>query len=86
MEINNLIKKLKKKISDKIQCEKIEIEDKTFLHKKHKNFNPKKFHLKIKIKSVELKSMGKIEANRYVFYNLEKELKNDIHSIQLFID
>ena len=86
MEINILIKKVEKKICDKIKCEKIIIEDKTFLHKKHKNFNPKKFHLKIKIKSVELKSMEKIQANRYVFYILEKELKNDIHSIQLFID
>ena len=86
MEINNLIEKIKKKICDKIQCEKIYIEDKTFLHKKHKNFDPKKFHLKIKIKSVELKSMEKIEANRYVFTILRKELKNEIHSIQLFID
>ena len=86
MEINNLIEKLKKKICDKIQCENIDIEDKTFLHKKHKNFDPKKFHLKIKIKSVELKSMEKIKANRYVFNILGKELKNEIHSIQLFID
>ena len=38
MEINILIKKVKKKICDKIKCEKIIIEDKTFLHKKHKNF------------------------------------------------
>ena len=86
MEINILIKKVEKKICEKIKCEQIIIEDKTFLHKKHKNFDPKKFHLKIKIKSVELKSMEKIQANRYVFYILEKELKNDIHSIQLFID
>tara|TARA_B100001027_G_scaffold33121_1_gene20110 strand:+ start:45 stop:305 length:261 start_codon:yes stop_codon:yes gene_type:complete len=86
MKINNLIEKIKKKIFGKIQCEKIYIEDKTFLHKKHKNFDPKKFHLKIKIKSVELKSMEKIKANRYVFTILGKELKNEIHSIQLFID
>ena len=56
MEINILIKKVEKKICDKIKCEKIIIEDKTFLHKKHKNFDPKKFHLKIEIESVELKS------------------------------
>ena len=52
MEINILIEKVKKKICDKIKCEKIIIEDKTFLHKKHKNFNSKKFHLKIKIESI----------------------------------
>ena len=86
MEINILIKKVKKKICNKIKCEKIIIEDKTFLHKKHKNFDPKKFHLKIKIKSIELKSKKKIESNRYIFSIINKELKEYIHSIQLFIN
>mgnify|MGYP006213601451 CR=1 FL=1 len=62
MEINILIKKVEKKICDKIKCEKIIIEDKTFLHKKHKNFDSKKFHLKIKIESIERKSKKKIEV------------------------
>ncbi len=86
MEINILIKKLEKKICDKIKCEKILIEDKTFLHKKHKNFDSKKFHLKIKIESIELKSKKKIESNRYIFSIINKELKEYIHSIQLFIN
>ena len=86
MEINILIKKVKKKICDKIKCEKIIIEDKTFLHKKHKTFDSKKFHLKIKIESIELKSKKKIESNRYIFSIINKELKEYIHSIQLFIN
>ena len=86
MEINILIKKVKKKICDKIKCEKIIVEDKTFLHKKHKNFDSKKFHLKIKIESKELKSKKKIESNRYIFSIINKELKEYIHSIQLFIN
>ena len=86
MEINILIKKVKKKICDKIKCEKIKIEDKTFLHKKHKNFDSKKFHLKIKIESIELKSKKKIESNRYIISIINKELKEYIHSIQLFIN
>ena len=86
MEINNLIKIVKKKICDKIKCEKILIEDKTFLHKKHRNFDPKKFHLKIIIKSSELKSKKKIETNRQIFTILKKELKDYIHSIQLIIN
>ena len=86
MEINILIKKVKKKICDKIRCEKIIIEDKTFLHKKHKNFDSKKFHLKIKIESIELKSKKKIESNRYIFSIINKELKEYIHSIQLLIN
>ena len=86
MEINILIKKVKKKICDKIKCEKIIIEDKTFLHKKHKNFDSKKFHLKIKIESIELKSKEKLESNRYIYSIIDKELKKYIHSIQLFIN
>ena len=86
MEINILIKKVEKKICDKIKCEKIIIEDKTFLHKKHKNFDSKKFHLKIKIESIELKTKKKIESNRYIFSIINKELKEYIHSIQLFIN
>ena len=86
MEINIIIEKVKKKICDKIKCEKIIIEDKTFLHKKHKNFDSKKFHLKIKIESIELKSKEKLESNRYIYSIIDKELKKYIHSIQLFIN
>ena len=86
MEINILIEKVKKKICDKIKCEKIIIEDKTFLHKKHKNFDTKKFHLKIEIESLELKSKKKLDSNRYIFSIINNELKEYIHSIQLFIN
>ena len=86
MEINILIEKVKKKICNKIKCEKIIIEDKTFLHKKHKNFDSKKFHLKIKIESIELKSKEKLESNRYIYSIINKELKKYIHSIQLLIN
>ena len=86
MKINNLIEIVKKKICNKIECERIYVEDKTFLHKKHKNFDSKKFHLRVKIKSLELKSKKKIEANRLIFDILEQELKDYIHSIQLSIN
>tara|TARA_B100000963_G_scaffold349124_1_gene357733 strand:- start:1586 stop:1849 length:264 start_codon:yes stop_codon:yes gene_type:complete len=86
MEINNLIEEIKNKICNKIKCEKIFIEDKTFLHKKHKNFNPKKFHIKITLVSSELKTKTKIEANKFIFNILEQELKDHIHSIQLLIN
>ena len=86
MEINNLIENVKKKINNKVKCEKISIEDKTFLHKRHKNFHPGKFHLKITLKSSELKSKKKIEANKYIFSILKQELTDHIHSIQLFIN
>ena len=86
MEINNLIAKINNKICNKIKCEKILIEDKTFLHRKHKNFDHKKFHLKIRIESLELKSKKKVEATREIFNILNQELKDYIHSIQLLIN
>ena len=39
MGINGLIKILKKKLTKKIKINNIKIEDKSFLHKKHQNFN-----------------------------------------------
>ena len=86
MEINNLITKINNKIRNKVKCEKLLIEDKTFLHRKHKNFDRKKFHLKITIESLELKSKKKVEANRQIFNILNQELKDYIHSIQLLIN
>ena len=86
MEINNLIIKIKDKICNKIKCEKIFIEDKTFLHMKHKNFDAKKYHLKINIVSSELKLKNEIDSNRYIYSILHQELKNNIHSIQLIIN
>ena len=47
MNINNLNNIIKEKISKEILVEDITIEDKTYLHLKHKNFQKNKFHLKI---------------------------------------
>ena len=86
MDINELIAIVKKKLQSQINIENIIIEDKTFLHKNHKGNQKGKFHLKINIKSKELKEMSKIENNKKVFKILEKELKNNIHSIQISIN
>ena len=49
MEINKLIELVKEKISKEITLQKINVEDKSFLHKDHKNNSPNKFHIKISI-------------------------------------
>ena len=85
MDINKLISIVKKKIIDNIVIEKIDIEDKTFLHKKHSSYIEGKYHLKIKIKSIELKKNNKIEANKRIYKILDEEIKNNIHSIQILI-
>ena len=85
MDINRLISTVKKKIRDNISLEKIDVEDKTFLHKNHDSHELGKFHLKLIITSIELKKMNKIESTKRIYNVLEKELKTHIHSIQILI-
>ena len=86
MEINKLIEIIKKKISKEIVLQEINIEDKSFLHKSHKNNSPNKFHIKIIIKSDELRSKKKIDSTKIIYKILENELKNYIHSLQLSVN
>ena len=85
MNINKLNATIKKKISNEINIDEIIIEDKTYLHLKHKNFEKNKFHLKIFIKSNELSKMSKITSTKKIYSILEFELKNYIHSIQIIL-
>ena len=59
MDINELIAIVKKKMLDQINIESINIEDKSFLHKNHLGNQEGKFHLKINIKSTELKKINR---------------------------
>ena len=86
MDINQLIAIVKKKLENSIQTESILIEDKSFLHKNHTGNQLNKFHLKISIKSNELKKMKKIDSNKIIYKILNKELKNTIHSLQILIN
>ena len=85
MDINELIAIVKKKLTDQIDIESIKIEDKSFLHKNHKGNEEGKFHLKITLKSIDLKQMSKIESTKKIYKTLDKELKEFIHSIQILI-
>ena len=86
MDINKLISIIKKKITTNIVCEKLKVEDKSFLHKKHVGNDNNKFHIKLSIVSKELKTMSKIDSNKKIYKILDKELKNHIHSLQILIN
>ena len=86
MNINKLITIIKTKLENNFQIQNIKIEDKSFLHKNHKGNQDGKFHLKIYLKSNQLKEMNKIESNKKIFKILDKDIKNSIHSIQILID
>ena len=83
MDINHLSQIVKKKILDHEIIENVIIEDKSFLHKNHKNNEKNKFHLKLKIKSIALKKKNKIESNKFIYKILNEEMKDYIHSLQI---
>ena len=85
MEINNLTKILTEKLTKKIKIHNIKIEDKSFLHKEHKNFSKDKFHIKLTIESSELRKISSIEANRKIYGVLKDEINRNIHSLQIII-
>ena len=85
MDINQLIAIVKKKIDKKLNCEEIIIEDKTFLHKSHPQFDKNKFHIKLILKCEKIKELNKIQSTKLIYKILDFELKNYIHSIQIFI-
>tara|TARA_B110000495_G_scaffold97613_1_gene84472 strand:+ start:254 stop:514 length:261 start_codon:yes stop_codon:yes gene_type:complete len=86
MNINQLISIVKNKLENNILFENINIEDKTFLHKSHKSHEDGKFHIKITIKSSELKELNKIKSTKKIYSILQEELKTHIHSIQILIN
>ena len=83
MDINDLISIIKKKLTSQIVIENINIEDKSFLHKNHPGNQLGKYHLKVTIKSSELKDMSKINSNKKIYKILDQEIKQYIHSIQI---
>ena len=86
MDINQLIEIVKRKINQNLSCDKVEVEDKTFLHQSHQSHQKDKFHIKLKIKSLYLKEKNKIESTKKIYKTLDEELKKNIHSIQILID
>ena len=85
MNIIQLTSIIKEKIERNITTESIQVKDKTFLHQKHKSHKVGRFHLKITIKSNELKEISKVESNKKIYKILTDEIKEYIHSIQILI-
>ena len=86
MDINKLNLIIKEKISKNISVQSLLIEDKTFLHKNHKNHDKNKFHIKLIIKSDQLKKLNKIQSTKKIYKMLDEELKSYIHSIQILLN
>ena len=83
--MTKFFEEIKSKINNKFYPEKLELIDNSYLHTTHKSFDPKKFHLKIIIKSDQLKKMNKIEAHKAIHSVLKEEISNKIHALEIKI-
>ena len=84
--MKNYFEEIKKKIKANFKIEKIEIVDNSLKHKKHKSYSPKKYHLKLIIKSFYLSTLQRINSHKMIMKVLEKDLRTKIHALEIKIE
>ena len=84
--MENYFKYIEKKLEKKINFEKLEIIDNSQKHKGHKFFSEDKYHLHIKIKSLYLKSISRLSAQKLIMSILKEDLKTKIHALEISIE
>ena len=77
---------IEKKLKEKINFEKLEIIDNSKKHKGHKFFSGDKYHLHLKIKSLYLKSISRLSAQKLIMNLLKEDLKTKIHALEITIE
>ena len=84
--MENYFKDIEKKLNEKINFEKLEIIDNSQRHKGHKFFSEEKYHLHLKIKSLYLKSISRLNAQKIIMNILREDLKTKIHALEISIE
>ena len=84
--MENYLKYIEKKLEEKIKFESIEIIDNSERHIGHKSFSKNRYHLHLKIKSLYLNSISRMNAQKLIMNTLKEELKNKIHALEISID
>ena len=77
---------IKTKLNKEIKLEDIEIVDNSQKHKGHKFFSSEKYHLHLKIKSLYLSSLTRINAQKMIMRVLSDDLKSKIHALEISIE
>tara|TARA_B100000575_G_C23077162_1_gene620490 strand:- start:1153 stop:1410 length:258 start_codon:yes stop_codon:yes gene_type:complete len=77
---------IKTKLNKNIKLEDIVIVDNSQKHKGHKFYSPEKYHLHLKIKSLYLSSLTRINAQKMVMKVLSDDLKSKIHALEISIE
>ncbi len=84
--MENYFKEIEKRIAEKIKFEKLEIIDNSQKHVKHKFFSKDKYHLKLRIQSLYLKSITRLNAQKLIMSILKEDLKTKIHALEINIE
>ena len=84
--MKNYFDEIKEKLRNNLKIEKLEIVDNSHKHKGHKFFSTEKYHLKLKIKSLHLSSISRINAQKMIMKVLQDELKTRIHALEINIE
>tara|TARA_Y100000816_G_scaffold258718_1_gene213780 strand:- start:42 stop:296 length:255 start_codon:yes stop_codon:yes gene_type:complete len=84
--MKNYLKEIEEKLKNNIKFENLEIIDNSYKHKGHKFYSKDKFHLHLKIKSIYLKSISRISAQKKIMKILREDLKQKIHALEITID
>ena len=84
--MENYLKEIKTKLEEKISSENLEIINNSEKHRGHKFFSEEKYHLHLKIKSVYLKSISRITAQKMIMDILKEDLKTKIHALEISIE
>ena len=84
--MKNYFDEIRKKLNKEIEIENIEIVDNSHKHKGHKFYSPEKFHLHLKIKSLYLSSISRVNAQKIIMKILSDDLKTKIHALEISIE
>ena len=84
--MENYLGSIEKKLEKKIDFQKIEIVNNSHKHRGHKFFSEEKYHLHLKIKSLYLNSISRINAQKLIMNILKEDLKTKIHALEISIE
>ena len=84
--MKNYFEEICKKLKKEIKIEDILIVDNSHKHRGHKFFSSEKLHLHLKIRSLYLNSLSRVNAQKLIMKILRNDLKTRIHALEISIE
>ena len=84
--MKNYLEEISIKLKNQIEIEELIIIDNSHKHKGHKFYSTEKFYLHLKIKSIYLRSLSRILAQKLIMKVLKKDLEKRIHALEISIE